>query len=87
MMVFIWLQNITKVFEMMSSNTTEYDTNWRFQMDYSESLFAVKMLTEEGDLAVTYHDEDTILTNKISGVSQGDEDPKYQVFAICNDCP
>ena len=71
---------------MISSNTTDYDTNWRFQMDYTKSLFKVKILTQEGDLAVTYYNEDTTtLTNKISGVSQSD--PEHQAFAVCSDCP
>ena len=53
-------------------------------MDYTE--FHVKILTQEGDLAVTYYNGDTTLTNKISGVSQGDIKPEHQAFAVCSGC-
>ena len=71
----------------MISNTTDYDTNWLFQMDYSESLFHVKILTKEGDLAVTYYKKETTLTKKITGVSEGPITPVHQSFAVCNNCP
>lgn len=56
-------------------------------MDYSKSLFHVKILTEEGDLAVTYYNKETSLIKKISGVSQDDITPNHQSFVVCNDCP
>ena len=73
---------------MMSSNTTDYDINWRFQLDYTESfntLINVKILTEDGDLAVTYHSDDknTILQSVISRISYR---TVHQRFPMCTDC-
>ena len=65
---------------MMSSNTTDYDANWRFQLDYS-SLFNVKISTEEGDLVVTNNNGESILS-KIDV-----ENINSQRYVLCEDCP
>ena len=78
--------NNTTNYNTTDNNRTDYDINWLFQMDYSESLIYVKILTKEGDLSVTYNNEgETTLTKKIAGVSQ--DNPDRQSFTICNDCP
>ena len=56
-------------------------------MDYTNSLYYVKILTEEGDLAVT----NIIISSDISyttlkrKIDKGKNDP--QTNAICQDCP
>ena len=57
-----------------------------------EGTSLAKILTEEGDLAVTniyiYIDNrngDAVLQSKITGVTS--RRPDSQLFLICNDCP
>lgn len=69
----------------MSSNTTDYDVNWRFQMDYTISLYNVKILTGN-DLAVTNNKGiDTTLQRIIIIIN--DDDNNSQIYTICEDCP
>lgn len=76
----------------MPSNAADYDINWRFQLDYNKTSY-VKILTEDGNLAVTFHshqdDEHTFTTLQgvISGTSGNDYDYHHQGFFMCNDCP
>ena len=75
------------VFSMMASNVTCYDANWRFQLDDPDGDgFSVKILTEGGELAVTYDKGAATLQSRITGVVT-DRNPDDQLFAICNDCP
>ena len=75
------------VFSMMASNVTHYDANWRFQLDDPDGNgFFVKILTEGGELAVTYVKGAAVLQSRITGVVIN-RDPDDQLFAICNDCP
>ena len=65
---------------MMSSNETDYDANWRFQME-GTSLYSMKILTEGGDLLVTNNYDHTALQRRID-----DEDNYPQLHGICQDC-
>ena len=65
---------------MLSSNETNYDANWRFQMEFTR-LTNVKILTERGDLLVTNNYDHAALQRRI-----GDDDNWSQINAICQDC-
>lgn len=74
--VLLWLQNITKIFSLMSSNSTDYDKNWRFQLSYVVDEY-VTILTERGDLALT---NSATLERRIGAVTT--TLPDSQRFAI-----
>ena len=65
---------------MLSSNESDYDANWRFQMD-GTILTNIKILTERGDLVVTNNYDHTALQRRID---KKKNDP--QINAICQDC-
>ena len=63
----------------MSSNTTRYHNNWRFQLELHNTNY-VKILTEE-ELLVTDDNKVATLQRRIT-----DEDNDPQNYVLCEDC-
>ena len=66
---------------MMSSNTTDYDTNWRFLLDYTSTTY-VKILTEENLFVTNNNDDMVTLQRRIT-----DDNNNPQNYLLCEDCP